>query len=599
MDSLKKSSAVLLILVLAGAVTLSFSPRLSAAYSSDYNPGQLSYGLYWFGAAQTAKKFVSGEVNPYFDSTKPTLIFAHGWQPNLSYSCPPDFQYDVTCDQRDAGSDDTIQAWISAGWNVGIFYWNQFSDEPSVPDAEAKIWTNNGPQQMRWRKWTSQWVSTYQAAPTGTKSAGELFFEAYVAALTAQDYTGGNIRIAGHSLGNQMVVRLAKLVSDAVDAGTVPQKLLPNRVVLLDPYWSTGAKDYLGGKGTGQVVREYVHALIPKGVLFEWYWASNLGGDGNDELKRMMLYAEMNPGFVSDQMSKHQAAVNIYFWSYAFAGPDPCTGDDCHNMTKVLAKMSDAQLAAAMQSNYTWTQDAGIGTASPQDDTFQNGLRANAPYLVTQITASPSTQAVGQPVLLTATVVDKNNASAGDGILVALHASAGIIPPRTTTSGGTVQLSFTSLVSGTVTIAASTRGTGGPTQATVNVIFSDTVTTTPTVSLVVHDATHSVVSSAPIGSAVHARATVSGSGLTPTGTVNFTVFANMTCAGSGTAAGTLALDASGVAHPSNSAAVASSGLSFKAHYNGDAHYTAADSACQSLAACEWRAFLPMVLNALR
>jgi hypothetical protein len=106
---------------------------------------------------------------------------------------------------------------------------------------------------------------------------------------------------------------------------------------------------------------------------------------------------------------------------------------------------------------------------------------------------------------------------------------------------------------------------------------------TPTVSTQIHNASHTVITSAPVGASVHDQATVTGSGGTPTGTVNFTVYANTTCSGAGTAAGTVAL-VNGVAHPSNNATMTRSGLSFKAHYNGDANYNAADSACEPLPA---------------
>ena len=107
---------------------------------------------------------------------------------------------------------------------------------------------------------------------------------------------------------------------------------------------------------------------------------------------------------------------------------------------------------------------------------------------------------------------------------------------------------------------------------------------TPTVTTGIHDASETVITSAPIGSSVHDQATVAGSAGTPTGTVDFTVYAGTTCSGTGAAAGTVTLDESGVAHPSNGATVTWSSLSFKAHYNGDANYTAADSACEPLTA---------------
>ena len=41
--------------------------------------------------------------------------------------------------------------WKADGWNVAIFYWNQMADEDEVKDAEAKIWSTNGPKGMRYR----------------------------------------------------------------------------------------------------------------------------------------------------------------------------------------------------------------------------------------------------------------------------------------------------------------------------------------------------------------------------------------------------------------------------------------------------------------
>ena len=60
-----------------------------------------------------------------------------------------------------------------------------------------------------------------------------------------------------------------KLISDKIDAGLVSQKLLPNRITLLDPFYSKGEKSYLNNKWTGEVCREYVTYLKEKNVVFE------------------------------------------------------------------------------------------------------------------------------------------------------------------------------------------------------------------------------------------------------------------------------------------------------------------------------------------
>jgi uncharacterized repeat protein (TIGR01451 family) len=98
----------------------------------------------------------------------------------------------------------------------------------------------------------------------------------------------------------------------------------------------------------------------------------------------------------------------------------------------------------------------------------------------------------------------------------------------------------------------------------------------------IHDSNHGAVTSAPIGSVVHDSATVSGAQGTPTGSVDFAWYASKDCTGASTAAGTVQLDAAGVAHPSDTRTVPVGGGSFKAHYSGDSTYNGADAACEPL-----------------
>ncbi len=453
-----------------------------------YDPNSLSYGIYWFGLNNASQKFVPGEANPYFDPSKPTVIFVHGWQPGLSASHPPNFTYTYT-EGFFPKQVNTANAWIQAGWNVGIFYWNQFSDEALVTDAEAKIWTPNGPKGMRWRRGDG----SYADAPPGTPSAGELFFQEYVAALTEVPYTGRTIRIAGHSLGGQMAVRVTYLLEQAIARGDVPATLRPTRVALLDPYWSPGPKPYLEGKTTAEMVRRYVAELLPSGVLFEWYRSSSLTlppqGDANDAMQPMMLYAEMNPAYVPDAMSKHIAARHLYFWSYAFSGPAGCSGDACLNIDRLLARMTDEQLAALMRSDVTWQQNGGIVTASPADDTYASQARSDAPYTVTALAASTTTAPLGAAVIITATVEDASGAPVTDGVLVTFATDLGHISARAATENGRAVARLTSDTAGTAHVTATTHGSGGPVQQSFDIAFVNapptptlTPTSTPTVT---------------------------------------------------------------------------------------------------------------------
>ena len=46
-----------------------------------------------------------------------------------------------------------LEAWADKGWEVAVFYWDNFADEALVTNAEAKIWTSESPVGMRY--WTS------------------------------------------------------------------------------------------------------------------------------------------------------------------------------------------------------------------------------------------------------------------------------------------------------------------------------------------------------------------------------------------------------------------------------------------------------------
>jgi hypothetical protein len=131
------------------------------ATNVDYNV--LDYGLYFFANNREASKW-TGAANPYFDRTKPTMIYIHGWQPGATEK-----QKRETFDRTNAQAPfDLTNAWKSAGWNVAICYWNQFADEGEVKDAEAKVWSTQGPRNMRWRKRDGSYVNNGVTISAGT-----------------------------------------------------------------------------------------------------------------------------------------------------------------------------------------------------------------------------------------------------------------------------------------------------------------------------------------------------------------------------------------------------------------------------------------------
>ncbi len=370
---MKKNMSRILVSVLIIALCISMTSFLTAFANQQQG---LDYGLYWFGLGDVSQKFIAGQQNPYYDPAKPTVIFVHGWQKGTTVSgYRTTFNY-LKNDSTYGVNVDAADAWIKKGWNIGIFYWNQFADEDEVTDAEAKIWSANGPKQMRWRKSDG----TYSNEFTPNKSAGDLFYDTFVAAMSG--YKGNNIRIAGHSLGNQMAVRLAKMVSDSVDNGTLPSNLRPKRVALLDPFWSKYGKDYLNGKTTGETVRTYTSALISKGVVFEQYRSSGINavgiGDANTEIEKLTCFVNMAPWYVPshDLAGKHSAAYNLYFLSFGSEPPKECT-INWLNQRKLTGKSaasastSDERIKEMMVADKEWTQVEGRYTQSTDDDWYE------------------------------------------------------------------------------------------------------------------------------------------------------------------------------------------------------------------------------------
>jgi len=67
------------------------------------------------------------------------VVYTHGWElDRIRQRYRETFNY--AANDAEHGSDVcTADAWLESGWNVGIFYWDQYADEISVFDCEAKI----------------------------------------------------------------------------------------------------------------------------------------------------------------------------------------------------------------------------------------------------------------------------------------------------------------------------------------------------------------------------------------------------------------------------------------------------------------------------
>ncbi|SHJ28327.1 Ig-like domain (group 2) [Clostridium cavendishii DSM 21758] len=369
----------------------------------DLDWSKLDYGIYWYGMGNKPYKFIPNQVNPAFDPSKPTIIYVHGWQPDYSIIKHRESFYFYGKNSADE--------WIKNGWNVGVFYWNQFSDEINVEDAEAKIWTINSDKGMRWRKGDG----TYDSSNVIRKNAAELFYDEYVKALNG--YKGNEIRIAGHSLGSQMTIRLTKLISDNVDKGNISHELLPSRVALLDPYFSNLGKSYINNKWTGDVASDYIEKLIKdKNIPFEFYKSSALTGgitgDENFKLREMCAYTEIRPLFhiQAQQIEKHYDGKYNYFCSYEGKPPIEYVGLTPTGNVAASSKTPTLRIAEMMGGKYYWRQLSGRYTEASSDDTYQRISRFISTVSVSELELDKSNTnlKVGQYINIKANIKPTN-----------------------------------------------------------------------------------------------------------------------------------------------------------------------------------------------
>jgi uncharacterized protein YjdB len=363
----RKSKITMMFLLVI--VTLSFILLAAFDHSSpngrSVGESELDYGLVWYGSNRRSQKASSVGINPYFDLQKPTIIFIHGWMPD-QVGEPPTFMVDFpTPEQGSTYTLDLAAPWVDADWNIGIFYWHPFSDEEFVWNAEDKIWTPHEEVGMRYRDLDGN----YHTEGMPAVSVTQLLLDAYLKAMV--DYAGPEIRIAGHSLGNQLAVNLTSDLIDRANAGSVSRNLIPQRIALLDPFWSPFPKSYLDGFETGEVVQNKIEEkILPNDILVEWYHSSLLTEstmirEDIPELKAQVLYAELDPRYCDflDQVCKHDGAWHIYFLSYASSPPPECIPEEnsCTPTGKngPMAATSNQRIADMMKLPYYWIQAIG------------------------------------------------------------------------------------------------------------------------------------------------------------------------------------------------------------------------------------------------
>ncbi|WP_291726869.1 copper amine oxidase N-terminal domain-containing protein [Bernardetia sp.] len=352
-----------------------------------YYYDELDYGFYFFDSqpgnnptadAVGCQKYVSGVYNPFFDPTKPTIIYVHGNAPgSVASGSRENFLL------SDGGLNvQSHNIWKAQGWNVAIFYWIQFADEGilnSAPPAgvETKIYDHTAHNGMRWRK--SDGSLTTAGAPNA--SVRVLFAQKYLEIFNS-NYSGAEIRVVGNSLGGNLT--MAGLLR--LERMGAPR--MPSRVTLMDPFW-TPLHDNTVTIGENQVTTAELaglsaEVLANRGIAIEYFRTSLLGAGGlSSRVGRQAAVAHFGASFLgNNHFSKHTVPVRQYFHSRGVAAPLEVSRSNVFapwvttGNQAMSAATSNARIRQMMGANNHWNQVAGRGTASMVDDQYErrNGL---------------------------------------------------------------------------------------------------------------------------------------------------------------------------------------------------------------------------------
>ena len=366
---------VFLIIWAAGPVAV--TPKTTSMEEAHPNGIENYYGIMWWGKNDVLFPIVNNVTglgmgpSVHFDTTKPTLIYSHGYQPG---SGPKAHRERLTSFKGVLMAD----AWIDQGWNVGSFYWTQFADEPTVEEAENKIWPNCLPitgvcdaPTMRWMKKDG---SFFNPPPGSIPSVSDLMAESIVASTVgAQPDKGFKLRIAGHSLGGGVVIGAGYKLAAAADSGQIPLHLKPERISMLDPFW-TPAHDR-------DVMPRLYRTRHVHNVTIEMSRTSAFSAPASfreqmPHVPKSYLSAAFvwqDAKYISDDYgvltgaaagaAKHSSAKTFFFLSINPSNPNQQEGPSATTENQVMQDFA--------VSGYYWKQTDGFYTETILDDVYE------------------------------------------------------------------------------------------------------------------------------------------------------------------------------------------------------------------------------------
>jgi hypothetical protein len=320
-----------LIALLAGASIAEFDADTKTLQTYYYEVND--FGIYFYGIQQNSatdavgcQKYIPGEPNPFFVSTRKTLIYAHGYQPgSVAGASREGFLFN----EAGSGNQNVQNYWKlnaeSDNWNTGIFHWIQLADDgPLPPENEERkiIDALNGVVGMRWKKSNG----TFSTRGNPTLNVTQLYRQEYQKIISAIS-SATELRLIGNSLGGNLTMSMLREV--AINGSRVPE-----RVTLMDPYWNLGLRNSVSltlpsnfvtpnsNPNTNYIGRDAAVRLNTLGVAIEYFRSSVAGLDGyNTGVAFISQYTNLLPKYTPSIPAKHTQPTRVYMWSKGLASP--------------------------------------------------------------------------------------------------------------------------------------------------------------------------------------------------------------------------------------------------------------------------------------
>ena len=324
----------------------------------------VDYGTIWFNADGLGERQFKNIKNPFIVTKSPTIVIIQGRQ-ELAVKDGMYRNNPFLKEFWNVQSENLLTAWKARGFNTGVLFWEQFSDESEPKAIEAKLWS----------------VPSLHSPgiPYLNAFAKRAFLKskAHLADLLCNNYMESirniepsDLRVIGHSVGTQVAIHCAWR-----SINSYPNIPPPNRIVLLDSFWGKGARSFLGNIWIGAVsTTELSEVIAHSQPAVEQYKSSPLGGlvgDSNLPIRKHTAFVRLWPNFLHGWAVGGRHNFSLSWYLESILAPVPVRNNDA-SLGAAASDSSVQQLSNKPSAPmHLFSVMSGSVTSSPSDDVLE------------------------------------------------------------------------------------------------------------------------------------------------------------------------------------------------------------------------------------